>query len=155
MQKNPKRKQISSKDNKRSPSKKSNTSHTSIKTKNPKLISTEPHPLHPRPTPEECLIIRDKLLELDGFPEEFAKYRIERQNSKLNSSNSLNGSVNSESLVDKLTVLDGLVSTILSQNTIDINSQRAFASLEAAFPTWELVSFIGLSVCVEKCIQKW
>ncbi|CAO2818261.1 unnamed protein product [Amaranthus hypochondriacus] len=139
MQKTPKRKQISSKDNKRSLSKKSNTSHKSIKTKNPKLLSTEPYPLHPRPTPEECLIIRDELLELDGFPEEFATYRIERQNSKLNSSNSLNGSVNSESLVDKLTVLDGLVSTILSQNTTDINSQRAFASLKAAFPTWELV----------------
>ena len=106
MQKTPKRKQISSKDNTRSPSKKSNTSNKSIKTKNPKLLSTEPYPLHPRPTPEECLIVRDELLELDGFPEEFIKYRIERQNSKLNSSNSLNGSVNSEGLVDKLSVWD-------------------------------------------------
>ena len=29
--------------------------------------------------------------------------------------------------------------TILSQNTTDVNSHRAFASLKAAFPTWEAV----------------
>ncbi|KAG0482519.1 hypothetical protein HPP92_010603 [Vanilla planifolia] len=34
-------------------------------------------------------------------------------------------------------VLDGLVSVLLSQNTTDANSQRAFASLKTAFPTWE------------------
>ena len=34
-------------------------------------------------------------------------------------------------------VLDSLVGTILSQNTTDVNSHRAFASLKAAFPTWE------------------
>lgn len=34
-------------------------------------------------------------------------------------------------------VLDGLVRTILSQNTSDVNSDRAFQSLKAAFPTWE------------------
>lgn len=32
-----------------------------------------------------------------------------------------------------------LVGTILSQNTTDINSSRAFAALKAAFPTWEKV----------------
>ncbi|HBX70342.1 MAG TPA: Fe-S cluster assembly protein HesB [Chloroflexi bacterium] len=35
--------------------------------------------------------------------------------------------------------LDELVSTILSQNTNDINRDRAFVSLRAAFPTWEEV----------------
>jgi endonuclease-3 len=35
--------------------------------------------------------------------------------------------------------LDELVSTILSQNTNDINRDRAFESLVAAFPTWEQV----------------
>ncbi len=35
--------------------------------------------------------------------------------------------------------LDELVSTILSQNTNDINRDRAFASLRARFPTWEAV----------------
>lgn len=33
-------------------------------------------------------------------------------------------------------VLDALVGTILSQNTTDVNSHRAFASLKQAFPTW-------------------
>ena len=33
--------------------------------------------------------------------------------------------------------LSGLVGTILSQNTSDVNSKRAFESLLASFPTWE------------------
>jgi len=33
--------------------------------------------------------------------------------------------------------LDELVATILSQNTSDVNSGRAFDALKAAFPTWE------------------
>lgn len=36
-------------------------------------------------------------------------------------------------------VLDALVGTILSQNTTDVNSHRAFCNLKAAFPTWEQV----------------
>src|SRR5262245_15520534 len=36
--------------------------------------------------------------------------------------------------------LDELVLTILSQNTSDINSGRAFDSLRRRFPTWEAVS---------------
>lgn len=35
--------------------------------------------------------------------------------------------------------LDELVSTILSQNTNDINRDRAYAALRARFPTWEAV----------------
>jgi endonuclease-3 len=35
--------------------------------------------------------------------------------------------------------LDELVSTILSQNTNDVNRDRAFDSLTARFPTWEAV----------------
>ncbi|MGD8812953.1 MAG: endonuclease III [Anaerolineales bacterium] len=35
--------------------------------------------------------------------------------------------------------LDVLISTILSQNTNDINRDRAFLSLRERFPTWELV----------------
>jgi endonuclease III len=34
------------------------------------------------------------------------------------------------------TLLDGLVHTILSQNTSDINSHRAFESLKSRFPDW-------------------
>jgi endonuclease-3 len=35
--------------------------------------------------------------------------------------------------------LGGLVATILSQNTSDINSERAYSSLRSRFPTWEAV----------------
>jgi len=35
--------------------------------------------------------------------------------------------------------VDELVSTILSQNTNDLNRDRAFEALRAAFPTWEAV----------------
>lgn len=38
-------------------------------------------------------------------------------------------------------VLDGLVKTVLSQNTTEANSLKAFASLKSTFPTWEHVSF--------------
>ena len=33
--------------------------------------------------------------------------------------------------------LDSLIQTVLSQNTSDVNSERAFASLKCVFPTWE------------------
>jgi endonuclease III len=36
-------------------------------------------------------------------------------------------------------LLDELVGTILSQNTTDANSSRAFRALKAAFPSWEAV----------------
>jgi endonuclease-3 len=38
-----------------------------------------------------------------------------------------------------LPALDELISTILSQNTNDINRDRAFTALRARFPTWEAV----------------
>ena len=38
-----------------------------------------------------------------------------------------------------LPALDELVSTILSQNTNDLNRDRAFQALRAQFPTWEAV----------------
>jgi endonuclease-3 len=39
----------------------------------------------------------------------------------------------------KLPAIDELVSTILSQNTNDINRDRAFEALRAHFPSWEAV----------------
>ena len=36
-------------------------------------------------------------------------------------------------------MLDALIGTILSQNTTDVNSHRAFCNLKASFPTWEQV----------------
>ncbi|HEY43949.1 MAG TPA: endonuclease III [Anaerolineae bacterium] len=39
----------------------------------------------------------------------------------------------------RLPPVDELISTILSQNTNDLNRDRAFTSLREAFPTWEAV----------------
>mmetsp|Transcript_80144 Transcript_80144/g.154933 ORF Transcript_80144/g.154933 Transcript_80144/m.154933 type:complete len:329 (-) Transcript_80144:359-1345(-) len=40
---------------------------------------------------------------------------------------------------NKRDILDTVVGTILSQNTTNINSHRAFAQLKAHFPTWDAV----------------
>ncbi|MBM3121874.1 MAG: endonuclease III [Chloroflexi bacterium] len=42
-----------------------------------------------------------------------------------------------------------LVSTILSQNTNDLNRDRAFAALRAAFPTWEAVRDAPVSAVIQ------
>ncbi|URD85124.1 lipase class 3 family protein [Musa troglodytarum] len=93
--------------------------------------SFEHYPDHPVPTPEQCRDVRDALLAHHGFPEEFTKYR-----------KSTTSPLGAETAVDGVageTVLDGLVSTLLSQNTTESNSRRAFESLKSAFPTWEHV----------------
>lgn len=45
--------------------------------------------------------------------------------------------------------LDELVSTILSQNTNDLNRDRAFRSLKKSFPTWEEVRDADEQVVIE------
>ena len=42
-----------------------------------------------------------------------------------------------------------LVKTILSQNTSDVNSHRAFASLRERFPDWEMVAAAGIDELAE------
>ncbi len=49
----------------------------------------------------------------------------------------------------RLPVIDGLVATLLSQHTSDINSGRAFAQLKAAFPSWEQVADAPLQVVAD------
>ena len=51
---------------------------------------------------------------------------------------SLHGVVNRKTRA-KRSVLDSLVGTMLSQNTTDLTSARAFAQLKASFPTWSAV----------------
>ncbi|KAL6973286.1 DNA-(apurinic or apyrimidinic site) lyase, partial [Sarracenia purpurea var. burkii] len=133
-------------------------------TKSAKIkANDEPFPSYHRPTPEECRAVRDDLLALHGFPDEFADYRSQRPNPP--PPPLLNGSVHapykpvpgageedSGSSSSKESVLDGLVSTILSQNTTDANSRRAFASLKSAFPTWEDV-FAAESKSIENAIR--
>ena len=45
--------------------------------------------------------------------------------------------------------LSELIGTILSQNTSDVNSGRAFAALQAAFPTWQQVLDAPAQVVIE------
>ncbi|CAH8350754.1 unnamed protein product [Eruca vesicaria subsp. sativa] len=85
----------------------------------------DPYPELLRPTSDECRDVRDALLSLHGFPPEFATYRRQRLRSPL------------ESDKEEESVLDGLVKILLSQNTTEANSQRAFASLKSQFPNWE------------------
>jgi endonuclease III len=47
---------------------------------------------------------------------------------------------------------DELVQTILSQNTSDLNSERAYASLRERFPSWEAVMAAGVDE-VEEAIR--
>lgn len=54
---------------------------------------------------------------------------------------------------DRTLVLDALVGTILSQNTTDVNSHRAFMSLKAAFPTWEAFRTAPSSTCEDSIRQ--
>lgn len=105
--------------------------------------TNDPYPTHPRPTPEECRAVRDDLLVLHGFPQEFAKYRRQRPTSPDDETHAfpklepLDGDAHES-------ILDGLVKTVLSQNTTEANSQRAFDSLKSAFPTWEDVCMLFL-----------
>ena len=48
--------------------------------------------------------------------------------------------------------VDELVSTILSQNTNDINRDKAFNALRAHFPTWEAVRDAPIEAVVE-CVR--
>jgi Predicted EndoIII-related endonuclease len=41
---------------------------------------------------------------------------------------------------EPLPIIDQVVATVLSQNTSDVNSGRAFARLKARFPSWEQVA---------------
>ncbi|KAJ1258788.1 hypothetical protein BS78_10G102000 [Paspalum vaginatum] len=97
--------------------------------------SPEPYPSHASPSPAQCLAVRDALLAFHGFPEEFAPFRLLR----LGGCSPDDGSGDPRPLPSSPTVLDGLVTTLLSQNTTDAISRRAFASLKAAFPSWDQV----------------
>ena len=148
--------------------------HTSAKKKKPSAKTTtgsseltkDPYPNHHRPTPDECRAVRDSLLDLHGFPQEFAKYRKQRPSHDLppdkNGSSSAEGAQKLElsekddlgcDLEEKESVLDGLVRTVLSQNTTEVNSQRAFDSLKSAFPTWENVGLLTLELWILKLLS--
>lgn len=53
----------------------------------------------------------------------------------------------------KKDILDGVVSTMLSQNTTSANSTRAFANLKKAFPTWDAVVELKSPAKLEEAIH--
>ncbi|KAK9104699.1 hypothetical protein Scep_021543 [Stephania cephalantha] len=110
---------------------------------------SEPFPSHRRPTHEECRYARDALLDFHGFPQEFVKYRTGNRAPPPNPNWVLESD---DDLVETETVLDGLVSTLLSQNTTEVNARRAFVSLKSAFPNWEDVLAAELK-CIESAIK--
>ncbi|XP_068642218.1 putative DNA glycosylase At3g47830 isoform X2 [Aristolochia californica] len=144
--------------------------HSSNSSKTEDSPSTpNPFPFHHHPTPEECQGVRDSLLAFHGFPQQFAKYQRNPHSSFVSASSSSvpcfvsdqvsaeppNGET--EQLVTSLggqkeSILDGLISTLLSQNTTDSNSSKAFVSFKSAFPTWEDV-LAADSKCVENAIR--
>uniref|UniRef100_A0A7N0VFD2 HhH-GPD domain-containing protein n=1 Tax=Kalanchoe fedtschenkoi TaxID=63787 RepID=A0A7N0VFD2_KALFE len=112
----------------------------------------EPYPFHSSPTSEECWSVRGDLLALHGFPQQFVKYRNLRRELPPLEPKASRVEVNEveccgNGLIDKCaddetereSVLDGLVSIMLSQNTTDANARKAFVSLKSAFPEWEHV----------------
>lgn len=146
------------------------------------ILYQGPYPTFPRPSPDECREVSDRLQQLHGPLEDYATHRVSRltrgedqqmlalEYQKEDSSItkvSLSRSAESSSSVqtvsglevrptghprERRSVLDALVGTILSQNTTDTNSRRAFASLKARFPTWEQV-YMADPKAVEEAIR--
>ena len=83
--------------------------------------------LHSHPTEQECRAVHRALAFL--HPEVIERVREERKG----------GSKDGGGGGRRACVLDSLVGTILSQNTTDTNSHRAFGRLKEALPTWEAV----------------
>lgn len=79
---------------------------------------------HTKPDSQECRIITQGLVELHGKPT--------RSTDPLEHFNLTQGH-------HQVYVLDSLVRTMLSQNTTDKTSIRAFRKLKEAFPDWEEV----------------
>lgn len=82
-----------------------------------------PFPSFSRPTEQECRNVNKILQKLHGNIDE--DWKIHGGDLK--------------DVKSRESVLDALVRTILSQNTTDTTSHKAFASLKAKFPTWESV----------------
>ena len=81
-----------------------------------------------RPTEQECRAVHRALAIL--HPEVMERVRTERSGER---------GPGGGSCGRRACVLDSLVGTILSQNTTDTNSHRAFGRLKEALPSWEEV----------------
>lgn len=86
----------------------------------------EPYPKMKGPSPQECASAVAAMADVYGLPS--AKRPVPMQRPDL---------------------LDSLVGTILSQNTTDVNSRRAFKSLKDALPAWRDVLDADPAVMIE------
>lgn len=106
-----------------------------------------PFPNWCRPSEAECFAARDALALLHGEPTNVTMTTATTAAAAPTTTTSSSPSPSSPSRAafsdpdgchnDCLSVLDSLVRTILSQNTTDATSARAFRSLKRALPTWE------------------
>jgi endonuclease-3 len=101
--------------------------------KQSKLVVSSHHP-----TPEECLYAT---VELGKLHPEVLIRNDERRDETL-------GTCAMEE-----TILDGVIGTILSQNTTSANSTRAFDKLKKEFPTWDLVEALPNPSRMEEAIR--
>jgi endonuclease-3 len=99
-----------------------NSSFTPIVTKSTTLHVTKQAAI--RPTPEECCYVTEALGKLHPAVLEDTN---ERRKQTL-------GSCGRQKCI-----MDGVVSTMLSQNTTAANSTRAFSNLKNDYPAWDLV----------------
>merc|ERR1719261_1343122 len=83
-----------------------------------------PFPDFARPYEEECRSVTRALVNMHGDPQDVEL---------------IHGEDRLQVEVERISVLDSLVGTILSQNTTDKTSHKAYASLKLNFPTWDLV----------------
>jgi endonuclease-3 len=92
---------------------------------NPMLLARAyagPYPQWVAPTAAACRQVTDRLAALHGWPSALRKQGLP--------------AVGCE---ERRSVLDSLVRTLLSQNTTDKTSARAFATLKERFPDWQAV----------------
>lgn len=101
------------------------------------IVAKELKAVSKRPTPQECAYV---VLELGKLhPDVLQDNKGRRQQLS--------------SCGPQPDILDGVVSTMLSQNTTNANSTRAFANLKKAFPTWEKVVKLKSPTKLEEAIH--
>jgi len=92
----------------------------------------DPFPAWPRPTPSECWAVRAALARLHGEPPDLGGGSNDAAAASSSSSSFVQGSDGCLNVAGG-SVLGALVRTILSQNTTDATSARAYASLRREF----------------------
>ena len=124
-----------------------------------------------RPTPEECEFAVRELSKL--HPDVIEKCDEIRKSSTITTNvandceihkdiisadvvdvkNEEKGKLQASSCGLQPTILDGVVSTVLSQNTTSANSTRAFSNLKKACPDWNIVASLKTSIKIETAIH--